>query len=275
MKLYIIGAGNVGLGIALALQQRGHVISGILVRKPNSRVFELTGVTPDIGRLGSGLTQASVVLVCVSDHAISSVGTMLQKSRLLKAQTTVAHMSGCYASTVLGDIPSVYTASMHPLAPCPTPERAAVVLQGAFYALEGASEGVAVLKDIVRSLGGEYALIAAENKVHYHAIAALACNLVVALVHLASEQAQSIAWQHAEKTLLNFAKAGIEQAQILGISEGLTGPAFRGDTATVAQHIQSLSGEALIIYKLLSKEVLRIAKAKGVADLRALETLLN
>ena len=61
-----------------------------------------------------------------------------------------------------------------------------------------------------------------------------------------------------------------------GTMEALTGPVLRGDDNTVLKHLNVLSDEDKLLYMLLSRKILKVAKAKNKDfDYTKIEKIIN
>ncbi len=269
MNIYIIGAGNVGLGFALALQQCQNPPVGVAIRnaKHKAAVAAQLGFSPDVAALGSSAKQADLILICVSDKAIPEVGAWLRQEMqrgALATNVVIAHTSGCLLSAALGEIDGAHLASIHPLCAMPTPERAAVALQNTFFAVEGTPASLHTSLALVNVLGGRSSVISAEAKPRYHAAAVLASNLVVALLQIATDEIEAIGIRDAQHALIHLAQGAIAQVHALGFAAGLTGPVVRGDLPTIEAHLQALPDETRAIYAALSQRAVKLAEQRGL-----------
>jgi predicted short-subunit dehydrogenase-like oxidoreductase (DUF2520 family) len=109
------------------------------------------------------------------------------------------------------------------------------VLRGAGAAIDGTSpRALAVAETLARALGLEPARVAPQDRVAYHAAAAMAANFLVALEAAAGELAATAGV--AREQLAPLVLATARQWAELGPRRALTGPIARGDEAVVARH---------------------------------------
>ncbi|MEK7703889.1 MAG: DUF2520 domain-containing protein [Myxococcota bacterium] len=254
LRVYILGTGRLGLGLALALRSANVPVVGLWNRSAarRRRARRPWGGAIDGPDFGEAIARANLVLVCVSDDALASVAQALRQSGHLARNTVVAHCSGALAASELGRLPHVLRGSLHPLVACATARVAARELPGAAYAVEGDAGAVAQLHDVVRALRGRAIPVSAKGKARYHAAAVMSSSLVLALVSMATQEAQAAGMHHAERELLRLTRGAIEAAQTLGCVSALTGPLVRGDVATLTRHMQALGPRARAAYTLLS-----------------------
>jgi predicted short-subunit dehydrogenase-like oxidoreductase (DUF2520 family) len=257
-SIYIIGAGNVGLGLALALGK-----ATLFVRtSARARAMRHLWRGPiEVGQFGEALARAAVVLVAVTDAAVPEVGAALGRATLLGG-AVVAHTAGALPASALGILPGALVAGLHPLVACPDPRRAAKNLRGAAFGVEGTPTARRALARVIGALGGR-AISVTGDKARYHAALVLASNLVVALLHLARREGAAAGMTDLE-ALDALAKGALEQAAELGPQRALTGPLVRGDVATVLAHLEHLGHAALPAYRALSRVALDLAKERGL-----------
>ncbi len=213
----LIGPGRAGMSVASALAAAGHEISGFV------------SSADDPSDAASGV---DVLILAVPDRRIAEVA---RKVRPVDS-TAVLHLSGSQGLEVLA--PHVRRGSMHPLVPMPTAEVGAARLEaGATFAVAGDP----IAAELAASLGGRTVTVRDENRAAYHAAAAIAANHVVALMGQVERVANSIGLDL--DVFLGLSRAALADVERLGPAASLTGPAARGDTATLARHRAALAPE--------------------------------
>jgi predicted short-subunit dehydrogenase-like oxidoreductase (DUF2520 family) len=211
----IIGPGRAGMSVASALVAAGHEVAG----------FVSSGDDPADAAKG-----VDVLILAVPDRRIAEVARRVRPV----SSTAVMHLSGSQGLEVLA--PHQRRASMHPLVPMPTPDVGAARLSaGATFAVAGDP----VATELARSIGGRTVTVRDENRAAYHAAAAIAANHVVALMGQVARIAESIGLDL--DVFLGLSRAALADVETLGPEAALTGPAARGDTATLARHRAALA----------------------------------
>ena len=278
-RLYVVGAGHVGLGLALALKTRGQRLFGVWNRGHAGRqhALEALGQSIDGPPWSANMRAADIVLLAVSDDAIASVAQALHQAGHLLPGMVVGHLSGCLPAAAMGPMPGVAQGSMHPVVACPTAQLAAQALQGAHYTLEGDAAAVAMLTRVVDALQGKAARIASAHKARYHAAAVMASNLMVSLLAQAIDEGEAAGFDAAATAYRDLATGALAEVQRLGPEAALTGPVVRGDVQTVQQHLNVLGPQSREIYRRLSQRALKIAATRGLdaATLARLTALLE
>jgi predicted short-subunit dehydrogenase-like oxidoreductase (DUF2520 family) len=214
MRIKIIGAGRAGSSLARALRGAGHEVLG-----PVGRGADLEAAT----------TGVEVLVLAVSDDAIAPLAASISPS----ADCVVLHLSGSLGLDVLATHPRA--AAMHPLIPLPNVEvGAARLASGATFAVAGDPVAAA----LAGSLGGRVVSVADEDRARYHAAACIAANHVVALLGQVERIAATAGLPL--DAFVDLARAAVDDVAALGPASALTGPAARGDWATLDRHLASI-----------------------------------
>ncbi|HEY2213831.1 MAG TPA: DUF2520 domain-containing protein [Acidimicrobiales bacterium] len=210
----IIGPGRAGTSMAAALSTQGWDVVGFLGRHD-----DLTDAADGV----------DVLLIATPDDAIASVAALVRPN----SDTSVVHLSGSLGIEVLA--PHPVRATVHPLVPLPNEVVGAARLTGGVtFAVSGAPAA----RLIVESLGGRLVEVADADRAAYHAAACIAANHVVALLGQV-ERVAAVAGLDLE-AFLPLTRAAVEDVAALGPRQALTGPAVRGDWATLSRHLDAL-----------------------------------
>jgi predicted short-subunit dehydrogenase-like oxidoreductase (DUF2520 family) len=198
----VVGAGRMGVVMAAALHAVGPLKRGEAIP---------AGV--------------DVVLLCVPDAQIQAAAAAVPAGPL------VGHCSGATGLEVLGDREGF---SLHPLMSVPAGSRPDV-LHGAGCAVDGTTQrALATATHLAHRLGMKPAHVAPEDRIAYHAAAAMASNFLVALEGVAERLAATAGVTRDQLAPLVLATA--RQWAEIGPQRALTGPIARGDEATVERH---------------------------------------
>jgi predicted short-subunit dehydrogenase-like oxidoreductase (DUF2520 family) len=256
------------------LAQSSVPIAFIAARNPAAarRAVRFIGKGIPIGVADPRLLSASVILIVTSDSAIAPVArelAKLGKGREAWRGKVVLHTCGSLPSAVLRPLKLCGAAigSIHPYQTVPSPKAGVRNLRGCFWALEGDRQALRVARDWVRRLGGVPFSIRPEGKTLYHLSAFVVCPTLVTLMAqsksllqkagVPSRIARPMLGQFVVETARNFADLGARRA--------LTGPAVRGDWATIRRHLTALKRSApefVPVYQSLLQAMLRLAGAK-------------
>jgi len=210
----IIGPGRAGTSLAAALSARDWSFTGFL-----GRGDDLSGAGRDV----------DVLVLATPDDAIAEVAAAVEPV----PTTTLVHLSGSLGLDAL--TPHPRRAALHPLVPLPNGAvGAARLVSGVTFAVAGDP----VVHVLVDSLGGRVVEVADDDRAAYHAAACIAANHVVALLGQVERVAASVGLQL--ESFLPLTRAALDDVADLGPAAALTGPARRGDWATLSRHLDSL-----------------------------------
>ena len=210
----IIGPGRAGRSLAAALAARGWHVNGLLGR----------GDDPTHAARG-----VDVLVIATPDDVVAEVAAAV----IPVPTTTVLHLSGSLGLDALAPHPR--RAALHPLVPLPNPEvGAARLASGVTFAVAGSPLAGA----IADSLGGRVVEVADDDRAAYHAAACIAANHVVALLGQVERVAASVGLDL--ESFLPLTRAALDDVAALGPHDALTGPARRGDWATLSRHLDAL-----------------------------------
>ncbi len=247
----LIGCGNWGTALAMALQDAGIPLREIVVQKKRAADARLaTSLGVRLSRWSEAALDADVFWTATPDASIAGVAADLAAALVKEGRRKpiVFHSSGALGSAELSALRAVgaSVASVHPL--MTFPRRASMQarrkhpLAGVPFAIEGEPRATRAAMKLVRAMNGEPFTLAAEKKPLHHAFGAFASPMLVAQLTAAIEtgvaagytprQARSRMRPIVERTLANFFNDGPEKS--------FSGPIARGDTATVARHLEAL-----------------------------------
>ena len=239
-SLVVVGRGRVGRSLSSAAE-----LAGIDVR------LVAHDDTPEEWPAGAA------VLLCVPDGAISEVCASLA----LAAPSRVGHVSGATTLDALASATRLGAGgfSLHPLQTFADGE---TPLEGTPAAVAGTDrESLAYARALADALGMRPFDVPEESRAAYHAAAAISSNLLIALEESAVELLDRLGIGDARELLAPLVLRTAANWSERG-PDALTGPAARGDRATVERHRAALSEtapELLAAYDALA------ARAEAVA----------
>lgn len=215
-SLRVIGPGRAGGALMGALRQVGW------------QVLEPVGHADDPVAAAAG---ADLLVVATPDAAIAPVAARVEPV----AGTVVAHLAGSLGLDVLAGHPR--RGALHPLVALPSAAVGADRLRaGAWFAVAGD----ALVQQVVDDLGGRSFAVADEDRAAYHAAACIASNHLVALLGQVERVAGAVGVPM--QAYLDLVRATVDNVEALGPRAALTGPAARGDWATIDRHRSALAG---------------------------------
>jgi predicted short-subunit dehydrogenase-like oxidoreductase (DUF2520 family) len=246
-SIRIIGPGRAGTSLAAALSARGWAFAGFLGRHDG------------LARAAEGV---DLLVIATPDDAVTEVAAAVVPS----PGTTVAHLSGSLGLDALA--PHPLRATVHPLVPLPNGEVGAARLgSGVTFAVSGAPLG----RDMVTSLGGRMVEVADADRAAYHAAACIAANHVVALLGQVERVAASVGLDL--ESFLPLTRAAVDDVAALGAGAALTGPARRGDWATLSRHLDALPESERAGYQAGAALATRLAQAEAPVSAQLVPTV--
>ncbi|MBM7625019.1 Rossmann-like and DUF2520 domain-containing protein [Sporohalobacter salinus] len=285
-KVVIIGAGTVGQSLGYLLANNGYQILGFISRSlPSAEAGkELIGEGIATTEYSDFLLEADLIIITTPDQIIDQIATKLFTKGLVKKGSCLIHCSGALTSEILfskveiEDKVKYGYLSVHPLQAVADIKKGIKLLPDSFFTIEGNEIGQKVGKELLNTLGADYAVISSQAKPLYHAAACVASNYLVTIVDLALKMNQQVGISN-EEALLGLApliEGTLQNIKEMGTVEALTGPISRGDIGTIKSHLQSLQElmpKNLDLYKKLGVYTIEMAEEKGSINKKEVENL--
>ncbi len=273
-QIAIVGAGNLGTALAVALHRAGYVIDAIVAREVSKSRASAKKLAKQVdARLLFNLEQVKgqVVWFCVPDAEIARAAASVSAKFQAKGKIAL-HASGVLSSDELDALRDRGTAaaSVHPLMTFVHGSRPP--LAGVPFAIEGDRKAAQVARLIVLHLGGNPFTIRKKDKAAYHAWGAFTSPLLTALL-ATSEQVAEIAGidrESARKRMMPILLQTLANYASFGPAGAFSGPIVRGDVDTVKQHLDTLRKlpRALDVYLALAHSALTSLPTKRTSELQ-------
>jgi len=259
-RVFVLGAGRAGRGLARALRLGGVDVTGLHGRHAGDPEDRAT-----VGALPDTIGGASTVLVTVRDAQLDAALRELGRAPL-RADAVVLHASGSADPPALAGLRSLGHAAgtFHPLVPLSDPARAPALLRDAWIGLDGDDAARARGRALADALGAHTLDIPAGRKPLYHAAAVLVSNFPPVLLAL-GERAMADAGlprDLARRALLPLWTAAADNARAATFPASLTGPAVRGDVETVRANMEALAGDptAQEVYRVMTDAIRELTR---------------
>lgn len=235
LKIAIAGDGNVASYLKNAFEQVGVSVATFSRKAGN------------LMDLNQHPEKFDVLLLCVSDAAISAVSQAIEPS-----QCIVAHVSGATPLSAIAE-KHKQLGVFYPL--MSLKGNVGVSASEIPFCLEASDdETLATLKVLVKKLGAKWNLVSSEERTHLHLAAVLAHNFSNHL-HYRAEQVMKNAGLDF-RILLPLLQNALKSLQNSSPKDMQTGPAMRNDEVTIARHLNLLNDQNTIdIYKLLTQSI--------------------
>lgn len=249
-NIAIFGTGRLAWSLAPALQACGCTVS-IIGRSPQ-RLGDFAEAyhTPTLlWQNGEILPAFDGIFLAVSDGAIADIA--LQLRGCVGANTFVAHTSGSIALDALAPLGEYigvwYPMQIFTLGKVADFSGASIFVEAKQAALE------AQLLALAAAVSPRVQVLSSLNRQKLHLGAVLVCNFTNYLYRLADELVEGVTIQDYE----NLMRAHIEQVFALRPQFTQTGPAIRGDAATVSKHLDLLHDkpELQALYRMFSLRI--------------------
>jgi predicted short-subunit dehydrogenase-like oxidoreductase (DUF2520 family) len=256
-RIFVMGAGRAGLGLARALRASGVEVVGLHGRAGGGGAALASAEdrvsTGSIPR--DALRRATVVLVTVRDAQMDDALREVA-SAAPNEGTIILHASG-------------------------SAEPGAAMLSGSWIGIDGDPPARERGAALAARLGAHVLSIPPGEKSRYHAAAVVASNFPAVLLSIGERllAATGVPEHVAGHALRPLFHAAAENLRGRTAAEALTGPIVRGDVETVRRHLVALAGDpdALGVYVALSRAAIPVALAAGAdgGRLEEIEELLR
>jgi predicted short-subunit dehydrogenase-like oxidoreductase (DUF2520 family) len=259
----LVGPGRVGTSLALWATARGARCLTVAGRAGSRAAAELAprlgAAVADAGEPAAA--EARLILIAVPDGHHEEVARRLAS----RGRRGIAlHVSGALGAAVLAPLAAsgCRVGAFHPLRAFPAVEPDPAAAAGTFYALDGDPEARALGRRLAEAFGGESGVVAEEQRALYHWAATLAAGGVVTLVATARAVGAGIGLPaSALRGFGRLAEGALAAALAGDPATAITGPAVRGDLATLERHFTALRAGAPAMLP-LALELARAALAR-------------
>jgi predicted short-subunit dehydrogenase-like oxidoreductase (DUF2520 family) len=260
-RLFILGAGRAGRGLARALRLCG---AGVHLhgRRDEPGDDDVRG-----GTVPPALEGATVALLAVQDGAMDAALAELLAAGPAPG-TVVLSASGSAEPARLDPArrAGMAAGTFHPLLPLSSPARAPALLRGAYVGVDGDAPALAAAARLAGALGAHTLRIPPGDRARYHAAAVFASNFPTVLAALAERLlTTSGVGAEAREATQSLMLAAVANLREQPPAAALTGPVARGDGETVRRHLAALETErgAREAYVALSRAALELVGSAG------------
>ena len=274
-RIGFIGAGKVGWSLGRHIRERGgqgYAVCGYCSRDIGTAraaaAFSGGQAFSSAGELAAG---CDLLLLTVPDGQIAEAwhGLLPALAAGREAPLCIGHCSGSLGAEAFeprpATAPGLSFGSMHPLLAVHDRENSFENFKGAYFTIEGEDGFAGFAKGLLAALGNPFCALDASQKTLYHAASVMVSNLVCALACVGTDTYKACGFDSgfAENAWRALFNGNAENIAAAGPVRALTGPVERGDTATVARHLEALSGDEREIYLLLSRKLIGAARQKN------------
>ena len=279
IKFGFIGAGKVGFSLGKYLKENNIDISGYYSKlQHSSKEAAIFTNTRQYNNLEDLIKNSDTIFITTPDNQIADVWNEIKMLPI--KEKLICHCSGSISSEVFSNINNhgAYGYSIHPMFAISDKYNSYKNLSQAFITVEGHEKHIEYLKMLFLHLGNDVTVINKENKILYHAASVTVSNLVLGLINNGINYLEECGFTRevAIKALYPLIRNNLINIKERGVVNSLTGPIERGDLSTVINHLNAMPEEDKELYRLLSKNILKIAKIKNQdRDYKNLEEYLG
>ena len=278
----IIGTGAVGTALAVLFHNAGYSISGVAGRnrERSAKLAQQLNLPNDDVSNDAIVSGSDVIFFCLPDDALSGEINRCAQAGLSFNGKLFFHTSGALSSDLFEPVreKGASAASFHPLQTIPRTSTA-VSLKDFAVALEGDQPAVDYAFDMVQKIGAKPMLIQSEQKNIYHATATLASNGLVGLSGVVEEMIDAVGLgEEGREYFYKLMSQSLDNSRSMTAPEAITGPAARGDVATLKQHLNSLrqqSPHIVPIYVVIGSHCVSLAIQSGKISQERGEAILD
>ena len=245
-RIAIIGAGHVGQALGRCWAQQHNIqVVGICNRSliSSQRASDVIGAGKACDQL-SALPDVDVYAIFTPDKAIAHTTQALAHAVPL-AGKTVIHASGMHTATILkaAQQAGANTASIHPVKAFHDPIMAAKTFSGTYCGIEGSADALTTVIPLFEDIGAQLFTLNSNHKAAYHGACVIAANFTVTLKDAAMQafMQAGLSPDHAAEMAGQLMAQALTSMQHQSPEKALTGPAKRGDDATIAAHQQAFA----------------------------------
>ena len=277
----IIGAGRVGAVLGLALQQAGHTITAVHAVSDAS-IARAEALLPDapILEIPGILRRSEAVIFAVPDDVLESLVSGLASAGHIQTGHLLVHTSGRYGTAVMDTVRQygAIPVAIHPAMTFTGLSLDLDRLHNTAFGITADPVVTPIAEALVVEMGGLPVTIPESARPTYHAAMAHASNHLVTLTAQAQAMLEAAGIGQASKLLGNLMTASLENALTNG-DQALTGPVSRGDTGTVATHLETLKAlddpDLFETYRAMALATARRAADAGFINSVILEEFLQ
>ena len=276
MRLGIIGAGRVGTSFVLAMPS---AVEGILCSTKEHTTQRAQSLQVKAYTDGAALLRnCDVLLLTVRDDVIGSVAASLADSLTGadRRETCILHCSGAMDLSSLEPLSALgySVGSLHPLQSFAAPS--GDLLRHIYMAVDGDDRAKETALFLVKALDSKPLFVPQEERVLYHAAACFCSNYVVTAVALGQRLMRR--WTEtdgeAAQSLMPLLKGTVGNLERTDRwQKALTGPVSRGDTGTVAKHLDAMPKELVGPYCAFSRAAGELSLENGTITENQYEVL--
>jgi len=286
-RINIIGCGRAAGSLARLWVQANTVSIGDVSNRSEASSRQAVD-SIGAGNAASNIAEmesADFWLIGTSDDQVAGVARSMAETRQDLRGSLVFHLAGRFGLDVLQPLGHSGTllAALHPVRSLTDAQITLQGFAGTACVAEGSDAALSVLEPLLTSIGGNWLPVAAIDRGLYHASVSIISNITKAVAWKAQkwQRKAGLPERTAAAVTHQLLNSTMEDLFRSGAKKSITGPVVRGDTSTIAAHLEALRSthpEDVEVYQVLARTVLELAQERGDLDeetLQRFEDLLN
>ncbi|OBY32472.1 Rossmann-like and DUF2520 domain-containing protein [Mycolicibacter kumamotonensis] len=281
LKVGVISAGRVGTALGVALERAEHVVVACSAISEASRQRAQRRLPDTLVRPAHDVAgDAELLLLSVPDTELAGIVSGLAATGAVRAGTIVVHTSGATGIGVLAPLTEqgCLPLAIHPAMTFTGGDEDIDRLADSCFGITAADEiGYAIAEALTLEIGAEPFRVDETARTLYHAALCHGGNHVVTVIDDALAALRAALPGRlgsskvpdpdgiAERVLGPLVRAALANTLRDGRA-ALTGPVARGDSATLARHLQALAGVDTDLAEAYRTNALRTAHRADAAD---------
>lgn len=239
-----------------------------------------------VQRLGCGRSVAEMQdfepaafwMIGTGDAQIEQTAERLAASGIDLEDAVVFHLAGRCGSEVLQALHQrgCLLAAVHPVRSLDGSELKLADFAGTACVAAGDAAALERLEPLFSLIGAEWFAAREISRGLYHAALSIVSNVTKAVTWKAHNWLQEAGLPEATARTITqqLLTSTVEDIARSGAKQSITGPVVRGDSSTIATHLQALEampGDDAEVYRVLARVVLELAEERGDLDAQTLQ----
>ena len=243
----VIGAGNLGANLIHSLQKSGNQLISIYKRSKYPQFKDK--VENDLDKV---ISLSDVIFISVQESRIADVVSEISLLHNLSGKIFF-HTSNALTSDemVILKEKGAQIASFYPLQTFPDFKGDPNVFNGIYFLSEGDRFALKAADRIAGALNAFNLIVDKSTKMFFHIGAVISSNFLNSLIKFSDIQVKK-GGDFNYKVLLPLIKQTLMNIENRGLDKALTGPASRGESEIIKQHLDLLEGKEKDLYELLT-----------------------
>ncbi len=250
-NIFIIGAGNVGSHLAVALAEVVNIVGVYSLNQNSAKELSKELNVPFVSDTSS-IPACDLVLVCVNDNSV------LEVVKQIPSTFKIAYTSGSIELSSLPEIENIGV--FYPLQTFSKSKE--LNLKEVPFFIEGSNEEfVSELIELASLISLNVSKANSIERKKMHLAAVFVNNFSNHLAFLAKEylDENNLNWEYLKPLMIET----VNKLSEVSPYEGQTGPARRNDTKVIESHLSELSGTTKEIYQVLSTSIINTYQKKN------------